>query len=117
MEQEVKKQMRVRRHRRVRAKISGTARCPRLSVFRSNRHISAQLIDDINRKTLCAASYLELKRKSGIRSEVARRVGELIAQKAAGQGVSTAVFDRGGYRYHGLIKAVADGARKGGLKL
>lgn len=116
MKREIKIKMRVRRHKRVRARIKGTSRSPRLSVFRSNRHLSAQLVDDESGNTLCAASDLEIKGKRGLRMTEAGRVGELIAQKATALGIRAAVFDRGGYRYHGVIKALADGARQGGLK-
>lgn len=152
-----KRKQRERRHKRVRAKVRGTSIKPRLSVFRSNRHIWAQLIDDVSGKTMAAARDLELKDKprsltagtagrynflpSNVGDEpvpgaqstsqergkskkikdkrtiLAERVGELIAQKALEKKITAAVFDRGGYKYHGIVKAVAEGARKGGLKL
>jgi large subunit ribosomal protein L18 len=112
-----KKQARDRRHRRVRGKVTGTAERPRLAVFRSNRGISAQLIDDVEAKTIAAASWLALKQSfSGDKTEQAAQVGKLLAQNAKKAGVETAVFDRGGYLYHGRVKALADGAREGGLK-
>lgn len=102
----------MRRHRRIRAKVSGTATRPRLSVFRSNRSISAQLIDDEKSVTIAAASSRTLK---GSSAEKARTVGKTIADKAKEKKVTSAVFDRGGYLYAGAIKALADGAREGGL--
>jgi large subunit ribosomal protein L18 len=112
-----KKQARDRRHRRVRGKVTGTAERPRLVVFRSNRGISAQLIDDVEAKTVASASWLALKQGfSGDKTEQAAQVGKLLAQNAKKAGVETAVFDRGGYLYHGRVKALADGAREGGLK-
>lgn len=101
----------------VRKKISGTSEKPRLSVFRSNKEIYAQLIDDENEKTLVAASSREKDvEKSGTKSEVASAVGELLAKKAVDAGFGKVAFDRNGYLYHGRVKALADGARKGGLK-
>jgi large subunit ribosomal protein L18 len=113
-----KREARRRRHRRVRKKISGTAERPRLTVFRSNRHISAQLIDDDAGRTLAAASTLEPDLRSGSTSDVdgATRVGELLAQRAKDAGVSKVVFDRGGNRYHGRVAAVAKAARDAGLE-
>ena len=110
-----KKTKRVIRHRRVRAKIKGTALVPRICVFRSNRHIYCQLIDDEKNKTIIIASDIEVKLK-GKKSEVAGKVGELLAKKAQDKKIEKAVFDRSGYQYHGRVKALADGARKGGLK-
>ena len=107
-----KTEKRLRRHRRIRAKVSGTSARPRLSVFRSNRSISAQLIDDEKSVTIAAASSRALK---GSSAEKARTVGKTIAEKAKEKKVSSAVFDRGGYLYAGAIKALADGAREGGL--
>ena len=103
-----------RRHRRVRGKISGTAERPRLVVFRSNRGIEAQLIDDLEGKTLAAASWLHIKGSDG-KGAQAEAVGKLLAERAKSAGVETAVFDRAGYLYHGRVKALADGAREGGL--
>jgi large subunit ribosomal protein L18 len=99
----------------IRAKVSGTAEKPRLSVFRSNTGIYAQLIDDVKGQTLAAASSKELGLKSG-NVESAKQVGAKIAEKALTAGISTVVFDRNGYLYHGRVKAVAEGAREGGLK-
>jgi large subunit ribosomal protein L18 len=111
-----KPQARLRRRRRVRAKIRGTAERPRLSVFRSNRGIGAQLIDDVNGHTLAAVNWTETDLKSLGRMDQAKRAGELLAQRAKEAGVETVVFDRGGYRFHGKVKALGDGAREGGLK-
>jgi large subunit ribosomal protein L18 len=110
------RQARQRRHRRVRGKISGTAERPRLVVFRSNRGIEAQLVDDMEGKTLAAASWLGLKSFKGNKTEQAAEVGKLLAANAKKANVETAVFDRGGYLYHGRVKALADAAREGGLK-
>jgi large subunit ribosomal protein L18 len=100
---------------RVRGKISGTAECPRLSVFRSNKQIYAQVIDDLTGKTLASASSLKIEDKAP-KKEIAAKVGELIAKSAQEAGVTTVVFDRNGYLYHGRIKELADAARNGGLK-
>jgi large subunit ribosomal protein L18 len=108
---------RLRRHKRVRTKVFGTAERPRLVVFRSNRGIEAQLVDDVESKTLAAASWLHLRSLKGDKTKQAAEVGKLLAQRAVEAGVSTAVFDRGGYLYHGRVKALADAAREGGLKL
>jgi len=110
------REARIRRHRRVRSKLSGTAERPRLVVFRSNRGIEAQLVDDLEAKTLAAASWLQLKRPfKGTKSDQAAEVGKLLAQRAKDAGIETVVFDRGGYLYHGRVKALADAAREGGL--
>lgn len=110
-------QARLKRHARVRSKISGTAACPRLDVFRSNSNIYAQLIDDVNGVTLAAASSNEKGFEgNGGNKEGARKVGQLIAERAAEKGISEVVFDRGGYIYHGRVKELAEGAREGGLK-
>jgi large subunit ribosomal protein L18 len=106
---------RLRRRRRVRAKVRGTAERPRLSVFRSNRGVSAQLIDDVGAVTLAAVNWTEPDVKDLGRMDQAKRVGELLAQRAKDAGVESCVFDRGGYQYHGRVKALADGAREGGL--
>jgi large subunit ribosomal protein L18 len=112
-----KREARVRRHRRVRGKVSGTAERPRLAVFRSNKGISAQLIDDASGKTLAGASWVGLKKSfKGTKTEQAAEVGKLLAAAAKKAGVEAVVFDRGGYLYHGRVKALADGAREGGLK-
>lgn len=107
---------RARIRRRIRSKISGTSERPRLSVFRSNKHIYAQLIDDLAGTTLAAASTREGD-ASGSGTEASKGVGQRIAQRAKEAGVERAVFDRGGYRYHGNVKALAEGAREGGLQL
>lgn len=110
------RQRRQRRRYRVRSKVSGTAQRPRLSVYRSNRGVFAQLIDDVDGKTLAAVNWTEpeLKKLSG--AEQAKKAGELLAERAKKAGVETCVFDRSGYRYHGRVKALADGAREGGLE-
>ena len=110
-------QARLKRHKRVRAKISGTAARPRLVVYRSNAHISAQIIDDVNGVTLVSANTYE-KDFEGIGSnkEAARKVGNTLAQRAQEKGISAVVFDRGGYIYHGRVSELAEGAREGGLK-
>jgi large subunit ribosomal protein L18 len=110
------RQARVRRHKRVRGKIFGTAERPRLVVFRSNRGVEAQLVDDLEGKTLAAASWLQLKAAKGSKTDQAAAVGKLLAQNAKKADVETVVFDRGGYLYHGRVKALADAAREGGLK-
>ena len=110
-----KPKKRLKRRRRVRAKVHGTAERPRLSVFRSNRGISAQLIDDVEGRTIAAVNWVESDLKGLKPMEQATRVGELIAERAKAAGVETAVFDRGGYQYHGRVKALAEGAREGGL--
>ena len=107
---------RERRHRRVRAKVFGTAERPRLVVFRSNRGIEAQLVDDLEAKTLAAASWLHLSKAKGSKTDQAAEVGKLLAQRAKEAGVESAVFDRGGYLYHGRVKALAEAAREGGLR-
>jgi len=107
---------RARRHRRVRGKVFGNAERPRLVVFRSNRGIEAQLVDDVEGKTLAAASWLQLKATKGSKTDQAAAVGKLLAENAKKADVETVVFDRGGYLYHGRVKALADAAREGGLK-
>jgi large subunit ribosomal protein L18 len=109
------REARQRRHRRVRGKVVGTADRPRLAVFRSNRGIFAQLIDDENARTLAAASWLGLKSGSGAKVEQAAEVGKALAAAAKQAGIDRCVFDRGGYLYHGRVKALAEGAREGGL--
>lgn len=133
-----KQKKRDRRHKRVRAKIYGTATRPRLCVFRSNKHIYAQLIDDEGRKTLVAASDLDLKEKKKLSKDaksqtknlkngekgerrtknidIAHEVGKLLAQKSLTKKIEKVVFDRGGYKYHGIVKSLAEGVRAGGLK-
>jgi large subunit ribosomal protein L18 len=110
------RQARERRHRRVRGKVFGNAERPRLVVFRSNRGIEAQLVDDLEGRTLAAASWLQLKSFKGSKTGQAAEVGKLLAQNAKKAGVETVVFDRGGYLYHGRVKALAEAAREGGLK-
>ncbi len=108
---------RATRHKRVRGKISGTAERPRLNVFRSLNHIYAQLIDDVKGVTVAAASSVEKDfGMSGGNKEAAKKVGEMIAKRAAEKGITEVVFDRGGYVYHGRVKELAEGAREGGLK-
>lgn len=108
---------RARRHARVRAKVSGTAACPRLNVFRSAKHIYAQVIDDVTGTTLCAASSMEKGFEgSGGNVEGAKKVGEMLASACKEKGIEEVVFDRGGYVYHGRVQALAEGAREGGLK-
>ncbi len=108
-------QRRLRRRRRVRAKVRGTAQRPRLSVFRSNRGLFAQLIDDDSARTLVAVAWTEPELRKLKAAEQAKRAGELLADRAKQAGVETCVFDRGGYRYHGRVRALAEGAREGGL--
>lgn len=127
-----KQDKRKRRHRRVRAKIKGISDRPRLSVFRSNRHIWVQLIDDVSGNSILTANDLEVVSRTKNKSSkekvkgpgpqaitklaAAEKIGETIAKKAQEKNITTIVFDRGGYKYHGIVKAVAQGARKGGLK-
>ena len=114
-----RQELRYRRHLRVRKRVSGTAERPRLVVFRSLNHIYAQIIDDADGKTLCAvdsrAAEFRAKMKTGGNVAAAKLVGELIAQRAKAKGIGPVVFDRGGYQYHGRVKALADAARAGGL--
>ena len=110
-----KEARRLRRRRRVRAKVSGTAERPRVSVFRSNRGISAQLIDDNAGRTLAAVNWTEAQLRALPAKERATRAGSLLAERAKAAGVSSVVFDRGGYQYHGRVKALAEGAREAGL--
>jgi large subunit ribosomal protein L18 len=107
---------RLKRRRRVRAKIHGTAERPRVSVFRSNRGVFLQLIDDEAGRTLAAVNWTEPELRGLSRMDQARRAGEILAQRASDAGVQEIVFDRGGYQYHGRVKAIADGAREGGLR-
>jgi len=134
VKERIKREKRYRRHKRVRAKIYGTSKVPRLCVFRSNKHIYAQLVDDENGKTIATANDQKLKLKSkkeksasvkataSKEKKIARKVaiayevGKLIAEKALKNKIEKVIFDRGGYKYHGRVKAVAEGARKGGLK-
>jgi large subunit ribosomal protein L18 len=110
------REARLRRHRRVRRRLFGTAERPRLVVFRSNRGIQAQLVDDVGAKTLASANHTQLKKTfRGTKSEQAAEVGKLLAANAKKAGIETVIFDRGGYLYHGRVKALADAAREGGL--
>jgi large subunit ribosomal protein L18 len=115
MSVKTKPQARMRRRRRVRAKIRGTGDRPRLSVFRSNKGVQAQVIDDMAGHTLAAVSWTEADLKSLGSMEQAKRAGELLAERAKSAGVETVIFDRGGYRYHGRVRALAEGAREKGL--
>lgn len=115
-----RKTARKKRHYRLRNRLSGTAERPRLAVFRSNKHIYAQVIDDVSRCTLAFASTMEKAVATGLKStsniEAAKAVGTAVAQKAKDKGVASVVFDRGGYQFHGKVKALADAAREAGLK-
>ena len=111
-----KPQRRLRRRRRVRAKISGTPERPRLSVFRSNRGVFAQLIDDRGARTLVSVAWTEPELRKLSSKDQAKKAGELLAQRAKEAGIEGCVFDRGGYRYHGRVKALAEGAREAGLR-
>jgi large subunit ribosomal protein L18 len=108
-------QRRLRRRRRVRARVTGTAERPRLSVFRSNKGVFAQLIDDRQGHTVAAVNWIEPDLRKLTASDQAKKAGELLAERAKEAGVETCVFDRGGYQYHGRVKALAEGAREGGL--
>jgi large subunit ribosomal protein L18 len=110
-----KRQQRLRRRRRVRARVVGTAERPRLSVYRSNRGIFAQLIDDAQGATLAAVNWVEPELRKLSASEQAKRAGVILAERAKAAGIETCVFDRGGYKYHGRVRALAEGAREGGL--
>jgi large subunit ribosomal protein L18 len=109
------RQRRLRRRRRVRARIHGTAERPRLSVYRSNRGVFAQLIDDTKGHTVAAVNWIEPELRKLTAAEQAKRAGELLAERGKAAGVESCVFDRGGYQYHGRVKALAEGAREGGL--
>ena len=111
-----KREARLRRHRRVRGKVAGTAERPRLTVFRSNRGIVAQLVDDESARTLASASWTSLGTRTGSKTEQANAVGKALADAAKKAGVERCVFDRGGYLFHGRVKALAEGAREGGLQ-
>jgi large subunit ribosomal protein L18 len=110
-----KEQRRLKRRRRVRAKVSGTATRPRISVFRSNRGISAQMVDDISARTLAAVNWFEPELSSLSKAERTKRAGELLAERAKAAGVSEAVFDRGGYQYHGHVRTFAEAIREAGI--
>jgi large subunit ribosomal protein L18 len=116
MSQLTTRERRARRHKRVRKDLTGSAERPRLVVFRSNRGIAAQLVDDLSGKTLAAASWLNVRKAKGTKSEQAAEVGKLLAANAKKAGIEQVVFDRGGYLFHGRVKALADAAREGGLK-
>jgi large subunit ribosomal protein L18 len=115
MRADLKRGARLRRHRRVRSKLAGSPERPRLAVYRSNRHIYAQLVDDQGARTLAAASDLDIP--EGGKGDRAKKVGQAIAERARALGVDRVVFDRGGRLYHGRVKAVAEGAREGGLEI
>ena len=115
IKEKLRQKQRQRRHAKVRAKIVGTVKCPRLSVFRSNKGLYIQLIDDFQGKTLLSASSSEIKTK-GTKLKLAGELGKLVAEKAKEKKINLVVFDRGSYKYHGRVKAVAEGARSGGLK-
>lgn len=112
----IKNQNRIRRHKRVRTKVKGTAKKPRFSVFKSNYHLYAQLINDAEGKTIVSAFDEEVKTKTRTRKVLAYEVGKMIAKKAAAKNIANVVFDRSGYKYHGIILELAKGAREGGLK-
>ena len=114
-----KSEQRIRRHRRVRKKVLGTAERPRLAVFRSNKHIYVQVIDDLSGRTIASASTMEADRRGGATATVdaAKQVGQAVAERVKAAGISAVVFDRGGFKYHGRVAAVADGARAAGLEL
>jgi large subunit ribosomal protein L18 len=113
---QTKREKRYKRHKKVRAKIKGTSKVPRLCVFRSNKHIYGQLIDDEKGKTLLVAKDLEIRKAPKTKVALAKEVGKLLAQKAVEKKYKKVVFDRGGYRYHGRVRALAEGAREEGLK-
>jgi large subunit ribosomal protein L18 len=114
--EKIKNEKRIRRKNRVRAKISGTPEIPRLSVFRSNAGMYLQLIDDVNSKTMVSANVKEIKDKDMKKGDVAFELGKIIAKKALEKNIKLIVFDRSGYKYHGRVKLIADGAREGGLE-
>jgi large subunit ribosomal protein L18 len=115
MSVKTKPEIRLKRRRRVRSKVRGTAERPRVAVFRSNRGVFAQLIDDDSGRTLAAVNWIEPELKTLPKMEQAKRAGELLAERAKAAGIEAAVFDRGGYRYHGRVAALAEGAREAGL--
>jgi large subunit ribosomal protein L18 len=115
MSQLTTRERRARRHKRVRKHVFGSAERPRLVVFRSNRGVSAQLVDDASGRTLAAASWLDVRKAKGTKSDQAAEVGKLLAANAKKAGIEQVVFDRGGYLYHGRVKALAEAAREGGL--
>jgi large subunit ribosomal protein L18 len=117
MDQSTKRAARLRRHRRVRKLVSGSAQVPRLAVYRSNRHIYAQLIDDVAGRTIVSASDADRAQGADGKTDAAKAVGALIAQRAKEAGITGAVFDRGGRLYHGRVAALAEAAREGGLSI
>ena len=117
MDPKAKRVARLRRHRRVRKSVSGDAARPRLAVYRSNRHVYAQLVDDVSARTLASASDRELSGATGDKKGRAKSVGALLAERAKQAGIASAVFDRGGRLYHGRVAALAEGAREGGLQI
>ncbi len=117
MSVKTKPQQRLKRRRRVRAKVSGTAERPRISVFRSNNGVSAQLIDDVSGRTLAAVNWYEADLRGLEKSERTKRAGEALAERAKAAGVSQAVFDRGGYRYHGHVRTFAEAIRESGIEV
>ena len=116
LNKESKNEKRLRRHDRLRNKVQGSATCPRLSVYRSNAHIHCQVIDDDAKKTLVACSSLEMKLENGSNVDAAKKVGAELAKRCLEKNINTVVFDRGGYIYHGRVKALAESAREAGLK-
>lgn len=120
IKREDRRELRLVRHRRIRKKISGTPERPRLSVYRSEKHIYAQIIDDVNGRTIVAASTVEKVLREKLQKtwnvDAAKEVGKLIAERAIAKGIKDVVFDRGGFKYHGRVKALADAAREAGLK-
>ena len=116
MRAHIKRESRIRRHRRVRKKVTGTAERPRLAVFRSNRHIYAQIVDDRSARTLASASDAAVS-EDGDKTARAREVGKVLAERAKAAGIGQVVFDRGGRLYHGRVRALAEGAREGGLEI
>ena len=116
LKKESRNVQRLRRHKRVRTKVSGTPECPRLDVFRSNANIHAQVIDDVNGHTLVSASSVDMKLENGGNIEAAKKVGEEVAKRALEKGIKNVVFDRGGYIYTGRVKALAEAAREAGLE-
>ena len=111
-----RQEVRVKKHMKLRNRLNGTAECPRLVVFRSNKNIEAQIIDDVKGVTLASASSVALKLENGSNIEAAKKVGAAVAEAAKAKNISEVVFDRGGYVYHGRVAALADAAREGGLK-
>ncbi len=115
MSKRTPEQLRKRRHMSLRNKVAGDAARPRLVVHRSNRGIEAQVVDDVDGRTLAAATWLQVKGREGTKTDQAREIGRMLAERARAAGIEAVVFDRGGYQYHGRVKALAEGAREGGL--